>query len=193
MLRDALRKYRNADGAPGGGTPPAPAADPAQNPPTDGLTYDAWFASLDDTQKGLVDGHIKGLKSALDSERSSQSQMKKQLADMAKAATEGSELKAQLGQLQAQLTESEQRAAFLEGAQAAGCTDSRLAWLAAREGGHLDANGKPNWDALKAAHPNLFTTQKPAPGGSGDAGRGTQQTPKTNDMNSFIRQSAGRT
>jgi len=193
MLRDALRKYRNADGAPGGGTPQAPAADPAQNPPTEGLTFEAWHATLDDTQKGLIDGHNKGLKSALESERNSRKALEKQLADMAKTAEKGSEIEKQLGQLQAQLTESEQRAAFLEGAQAAGCTDSRLAWLAAREGGHLDANGKPNWEALKAAHPNLFTTQKPAPGGSGDAGRGTQQTPKTNDMNSFIRQSAGRT
>jgi hypothetical protein len=193
MLRDALRKYRNADGAPGGGTPPAPAADPAQNPPTDGLTFEAWKAGLDEAKQALIDGHVSGAMSALKKERQARADLEKKVTELAKTAEAGSALEKQLGELQSDLAEATRRASFMEGAQANGCTAPDLAYMAAREGGHFDANGRPNWEALKAAQPILFATQKPAPGGSGDAGRGTQQTPKTNDMNSFIRQSAGRT
>jgi hypothetical protein len=193
MLRDALRKYRNADGAPGGGTPPAPAADPAQNPPPDGLTFEAWKAGLDESKQALIDGHVSGAMSALKKERQARADLEKKVTELAKTAEAGSALEKQLGELQSDLAEATRRASFMEGAQANGCTAPDLAYMAAREGGHFDANGRPNWEALKAAQPILFVTQKPATGGGGDAGRGTQQPPKTNDMNSFIRQSAGRT
>ncbi len=192
LLRDALRRYRNAPGAPGGGTPPAPGAGTGtQDPPANTLSYDDWYKGLDDSQKALVDGNTSGLKSALQSERSSRQALEKQVAELAKKAEKGSEIETQLGQLQAQLSEANQRAEFLAGAPAAGCADPQLAFLAAREGGHFDMNGKPNWEAIKLAHPNLFATQTPAPRGSGDVGRGNQDPPKADDMNALIRRAAG--
>ncbi len=192
MLRDAYRRYRSNDGAPGGGTPPAPTGGAGtQEPPANSLSYDDWYKGLDDSHKALVDGHTSGLKSALQSERSSRQALEKQVAELAKKAEKGSEIEAQLGQLQAQLSEANQRAEFLAGAPSAGCVDPQLAFLAAREGGHFDLNGKPNWEAIKLAHPNLFATQQPAPRGGGDAGRGTQDPPKASDMNAFIRSARG--
>ena len=178
---------------PGGGTPPAPAADPAQNPPTDGLTFEAWHAGLDDTQKGLIDGHVSGAMTALQKERTTRAELQRKVAELAPLAEKGSALEKQLGELQSDLAEATRRASFLEGAHANGCTAPDLAYLAAREGGHFDANGKPNWEALKAAQPILFATPQPAPGRSGDAGRGTQTPPTSADMNSILRQAAGRT
>jgi hypothetical protein len=192
MLRDALKRYRNADGVPGGGTPPAPAGDPAQNPTTDGLTYDQWFEGLDDTHKELVKGHIHGVKSALDKERKDRSDLEKKVKELAATAEKGSALEKQLGELQSDLAEATRRASFLEGSHANGCTAPDVAYLVAREGGHFDQNGKPNWEAIKAAHPILFATQQPAPRGGGDAGSATKTPPKAGDMNSFIREVAGR-
>lgn len=192
MLRDAYRRYRNADGAPGGGTPPAPAGGTGtQDPPANTLSYDDWYKGLDDSQKALVDGHTHGVKSALDSERALRKDFEKKAKELAAAAEKGSEMEKQVGSLLAQLSEANQRAEFLAGAPAAGCADPQLAFLAAREGGHFDMNGKPNWEAIKLAHPNLFATQQPAPRGGGDAGSGTQTPPKANDMNSFIRGARG--
>lgn len=193
MLRDAYRRYRNADGAPGGGTPPAPAGGTGtQDPPANTLTFEAWHATLDDTHKGLIDGHTHGLKSALDKERKDRSDLEKKVKELAATAEKGSALEKQLGELQSDLAEATRRASFLEGSHANGCTAPDVAYLVAREGGHFDQNGKPNWEAIKAAHPILFATQQPAPRGGGDAGSGTQNPPKANDMNSLIRQVGGR-
>ncbi len=192
MLRDAYRRYRNSDGAPGGGTPPAPAAGTGtQNPSANTLAYDQWFAGLDAAHQELVNAHVRGLKTTAESERTMRKDFEKKAKDLAAAAEKGSEMEKQVGSLLAQLSEANQRAEFLAGAQAAGCSNSHLAFLAAREGGHFDQNGKPNWEAIKGAFPELFATQQPAPGGSGDAGSGTQQTPAAGDMNSMIRKAAG--
>lgn len=192
MLRDALRRYRNADGAPGGGTPPAPAGGAGtQDPPANTLSYDDWYKGLDDSQKALVDGNTAGLHSALNSERALRKDFEKKAKELAAAAEKGSEMEKQAGSLLAQLSEATQRAEFHAGAPAAGCADPQLAFLAAREGGHFDMNGKPNWEAIKLAHPNLFATQQPAPRGGGDAGRGNQDPPKADDMNAVIRRAAG--
>lgn len=192
MLRDAYRRYRNSDGAPGGGTPPAPAAGTGtQNPSANTLTYDQWFAGLDAAHQELVNAHVRGLKTTAESERTMRKDFEKKAKDLAAAAEKGSEMEKQVGSLLAQLSEANQRAEFLAGAPAAGCADPQLAFLAAREGGHFDQNGKPNWEAIKLAHPNLFATQQAAPRGGGDAGSGNQTPPKANDMNSFIRAARG--
>ena len=192
MLRDAYRRYRNADGAPGGGTPPAPAGGTGtQDPPANTLSYDDWYKGLDDSQKALVDGNTAGLHSALKKERQDRADLEKKVKELAATAEKGSALEKQLGELQSDLAEATRRASFMEAAHANGCTAPDVAYLVAREGGHFDQNGKPNWEAIKLAHPNLFATQQPAPRGGGDAGRGNQDPPKADDMNALIRRAAG--
>jgi hypothetical protein len=154
------------------------------------LTFDSWSGTWDDKQKAVFEAHVAGLKNGLASERTE----KKALADQVRAlqgkAEKGSELETQLNSLQASLEEANTRAEFAEEAIKEKVADPKLAYLAAKEGGFLDAKGRINWAGLRDAHPALFNS---APGRSdrGDTGTGAGGT-KATDMNAQIRQAAGR-
>jgi len=169
--------------APQGGTPEGQQQDP--------LTWEAWVDAQDDSVKGLIDGHVKGLKSALDNERTQRSDLAKQLRDVSAKAGKGSELETALTEVSTQLEAAERRAAFYEdaGRPEIGCTNPRLAYLAAVEGDLIDKRGRIDWEALKTSAPELFRPRVP----QGNAGAGTGGPPPAQkSMNSFIRRAAGR-
>lgn len=154
---------------------------PEQQEPTAPLTWDTWLAGQDETVKGLLEDHTKGLKSALQSERDQRKSFEKQLSDLSKQAEEGSELRASLDKLADDVTNANARADFFEAAAdpALGLRDARLAWqIVAANADEFTRRGKPDFDALKTAHPILFEappaqqTQPQRP--TANAGRGTQ-------------------
>ncbi len=66
------------------------------------------------------------------------------------------------------MDESAQRTAFYESAPA-DVTSRRLAYLAAKDAGAIDADGKGDWPAIRKAYPDLFRTappKSPAPVGN---------------------------
>lgn len=190
-----LRQPDNGAGG-AGGTPDAGSAggngaaggtpDGANNAPT----FDTWYGGLDATAKGLLDSHTNGLKTALQSERMQRQDLARQIADLQKSAAKGSDLEKQLTTLQASLTATERKAAFVEDAirPEIGCVNVKAAYALAIADDLFDRQGRPDWNALKATAPELF--RKPGPGSAdGGAGNGQKQNVSMNDI---IRRAAGR-
>jgi hypothetical protein len=156
----------------------------------DVLTFEAWLEKQDDTVKALLDGHIKGLRTALGSERESRKDLEKQLRDLAKKAEAGSESQSKLTEMADQIATADRKADFYEAAHRAGVTNLKLAFLVATQDELFDKHGAVNFEAMKKNYPELF-------GGTanvdGNAGSGTDQEPKPAiKMDDMIRQAAGR-
>ncbi len=150
-------------------------------------TFDGWLASQDEATKALLTKHTSGLKSALDDEKSTRKQLAKQIAELSKQAEEGSALKAALEKTSQDYAQTSRKATFYEGAPS-DLRNLKLAWLAAQDADLIDKEGTADWKALRAQAPELFGKVTPgnAGNGAGQTGQGVQ------DMNTFIRRSAGR-
>ena len=171
---------------------PTPTPPPGETP---ALTWDGWLAQQPDDVKSLLDEHVRGLKSSLQSERGSRGQLEKQLRDLQAKAEKGSDLEKQLGDINAQLAQENTRGEFYEAAHAAGATNLRAAYLLARADGLIDERGKFKLDDIKARYPEFFTPARPAVP-TANAGSGVQQpAPALSGnaaANDFIRRMAGR-
>ena len=166
-----------------GETPEQPAAP---------VTFEAVYTALAPEQRGVIDTHIGGLKSALKDERDGRKALEKQLRDLSKQAEEGSALRTQLDKMAEEQSTTSAKAMFFEQAHDAQVKNLRLAWLAAQDYGLVDARtGEADFAKLRQQAPELFVA-KPVP--SANAGAGAKQ-PGVNDgrsMNDFIRTAAGR-
>jgi hypothetical protein len=159
-----------------------------QQPPT----FDAWLATVDDGVKGLIDGHVKGLRTALESERGGRKDLEKQVRDLAKVAEKDSDAQKRLTEIADKLSETDRRAAFYEAAHAVGVTNLKLAYTVAVQDEMFDRHGNPNMERLKQAYPELFAGARATVQPAGNAGRGTNQITPATGMNVFIRRAAGR-
>ncbi len=155
------------------------------------LTYEAWFEKQDETVKGFLDGHTKGLKSALDSERETRKGLEKQMRELATKAEKGSDAEKQLTAFADKLAESDRRADFFDAAHKAKVTNLKLAYITAVTDELFDKKGNVSFDTMKKSYPELFASTKTPAGNAGDGTEGT--TNVAADMNSRIRRQAGRT
>lgn len=165
-------------------TQPAQSATPA--------SFETWFEGQDEGIKGLINKRFESLENTVKATREERDNFSKQIKQLAKQQADGSDAKKQLEEMGAQLEKSERRAAFLEDAMKPEiqCRNARAAWVLAESENLFDKKGAPDWNAIKAAAPELFGV----PVANANAGNGTQRTPaQPNDMNSFIRRKAGRT
>ena len=164
----------------------------ATNTKEDPQDWDAWLEGQPDAVKKLYGEHTAGLQSALKSERQQRGELSGQLQEASKKLEEGSEAKKLLDEQVSKLEEAEQRAAFYEDAVTPeiGCSNPKLAYLAAKDVGAFDQRGNVNWNALKKQFPELFK-KKTAKGNAGD-GAGGEAPEGGKDMNAFIRQATGR-
>lgn len=155
-------------------------------------SFDEWLSGQDAATKALLDQHTRGLKSALDSERTQRSELAKQLRDVSGKLEKGSDAHKIVEQLEARLEEKSREADFIANAirPDVGCTNPKLAYLLASGDKLFDNRGNPDWEAIKIAAPELFQ-RKPLRPGSADAGEGRGQV-RPPDMNSIIRRAAGR-
>ena len=97
---------------------------------------------------------------------------------------------AKLKEYESQLATARAQADFLGAATTMGVVDTKAAWAVAREFGHI-ADGKVEWEKMKADHPLLFgggvpQKQTSAAGAAPDVGGGGKP-----DMNKLLRQAAG--
>lgn len=154
-------------------------------------TWDTFLQSQSDEVRGLFDGHVSGLKSALASERDQHKDLARELREATEKLDKDSDARKELEALGGRLEVAEQRAAFYEDAAKPeiGCANAKLAWLAAQEIEAFDRRGNVNWDSLKKEFPELFQV-----GGKGNAGSGTEGggTLDGSNMNARIRHAAGR-
>lgn len=174
----------------GGGSAATPGSDANAQGAGD-LNFETWVASQDEKVNGLLESHIKGLKSALESERESRKTFEKQIKDLAGKAEKGSEAEKQLNLLGEQITSMDRKASFYEEAHTAGVTNLKLAFVVASTDEMFDKKGNVNFVDLKAKYPELFGSKK-AP--KGNAGDGTDEAPVNagDVMNQRIRRQSGR-
>lgn len=155
--------------------------------------FAAFMAAQSDEVKALYDADVKGLKTALGSEREAKADLEKQLRDAAAKLEKGSEAEKQLTVMADDMAATAQRADFLEAAHAAGVKNLKLAYTVAREDEMFDRRGNVNFEAMKKDYPELFGSTAPA---AGNAGSGTTTQPPAGgpnaDVNAAIRRAAGR-
>ena len=182
----------NAGGGGGGGK-----ADSGQQSANSGqqsqgeLTFDAWFEKQDEKVKGLLDGHTRSLKSALDSERGTRKDLEKQVRELASKADKGSAAETQLTALADKMSEADKKVEFFDAAHKVGVTNLKLAYITAVTDDMFDKKGNVDFVKMKTAYPELFGTSKKAPGNAGEGTEGN--TNVAADMNARIRRQAGRT
>lgn len=160
--------------------------------PTAPATFDAWLESQAPEIKGLYEAHTKGLRNALVAERSERDALAKQMREASGKLEAGSEAQKALQAIQAKYEALERRQSFTDEAvkPGIGCTDARLAYLAALEIGAISDKGKIDWDTLRQQFPALFKSAV----GNANAGTGTGAPPPVKvDMNQMLRRAAGRT
>jgi hypothetical protein len=150
------------------------------------VTYDAWLASQPDDVKSMVDGHIGGLKSALQGERERSKTLEKNLRDAASKAEKGSENETRLTELANQAGEATRKAAFYEGAVTAGVANLKLAYLAAVNDDLFKKDGSVDFETMKKTYPELFGAKA-----TNNAGSGGDQVSSKPSMDDFIRAKAG--
>jgi predicted RNase H-like nuclease (RuvC/YqgF family) len=150
-------------------------------------TFETWLDKQDDQVKGLYTSHVSGLKSSLETERSTRKEAEKQLRELAKAAEAGSAAQKALTEQADRLTKLEVKAGFYDKAHAAGVRNLKLAYLAASQAGLINEKGEADFVKLKAEYPELFTSAASANAGAGTGGNKTAFS-----MNDEIRKKAGR-
>ena len=154
-------------------------------------TWETWLEGQDEAVKGLVAEHTKGLKSALESERTQRKEFERQLREAAGKLEKDSEQQRNLTEIADRLSEQERKADFYEAAHAAGVRNLKLAYLVANSDGLFDRKGQVDWAALKGGYPELFEGVRPAPP-KGHAGTGTGgSAASTPTMNDAIRAAFG--
>jgi len=186
-----------------GGTPPAGTNPPANPPAGDNAgsgtpptprTWDVVIAALPEVDRALYEQHTTGLRNTVQATRAERDALQGQLGELTKAVgkNDPEAAKALLAQMTAEIEISKRRADFLEGGMRPeiGCTNPGAAFAIAQSQGLFDGRGNPNWEAIKAAVPELF--RKGPPPGNAGAGTGNPPAGKTG-MNEWIRQAAGRT
>ena len=178
MPDDKTTQEPNAEGKDDGKTPPA--------------DFTAWLAGQPEDVQSLYEQHTAGLKSALKSERQRNADLAAELRDAAGKAT--GEAKAELDALATRAEEESRRGDFYEAAHSAGCTNLRLAYLAAREIDAFDKRGKPDIEAVKSKFPELFARPHVVDvrATQGSAGGGPAAS-ASDAINRHIREAAGRT
>ena len=154
-------------------------------------SFEDFLSAQPEAIKALYTSHSEALLNTVKATRSERDDLAKQIKALAKGQAEGSEAKAQLEAMGAQLEKTERRAAFLEEAMqpAIQCKNARAAWLLAEAENLFDKKGAPDWAAIRREAPELFGV----PTANANAGQGTQNQPaQQNDMNAFIRSKGGR-
>lgn len=153
------------------------------------IDFNQWLETQPDNVRSLIDGHIKGLTTALSSEREARKTFEKQVRDLATKAELGSEAQKQLTAMAERIQAAEQQQAFYDEAHTQGVSNLKLAYMAATADGLLDARGHVNWEQLKKSYPQLFGATGGPP--RGNAGAGTQNPSSAANMNTIIRRAAG--
>lgn len=147
--------------------------------------YETWIKDQPKEVVGMLDVHVKGLKTALESERGIREDTEKKLRDLAKTAEKGSEAQQKLTEMADQFAAADRKADFFEEAHKAGIANLKLAYVVATTESLIDSKGRVNFDEMKKIYPELFgKTITP----EGNAGNGTEgQNNGAVTMDSIIR------
>lgn len=156
----------------GAGATPAGAPDATSEP-----SFDEWLAEQSEEIRTRFEGRIHALAQAYERTKEERNSLKKQLKEIGEK--KDGDARADVQALTERLELSERRSEFVEAAVTAGCTNPRLAWLAAQD-------EQIDLAEVRKRYPELFR-QRVATG----AGAGTAQPPApAQSMNDYIRAAA---
>lgn len=153
--------WREADLGAGGSGADAPVKPTSEGDPAgadETVDFEAWQAEWSDGQKTAFAAYENGLKSALKKERDAKSEMEKQLRTLLKKTDGNEDLQKQLQTMADALKAATEETKFMTEAigSEVRCAQPKLAWLAAKADGLIDADGKTDWESLKKTYPQLF-------------------------------------
>lgn len=157
-------------------------------------SWEEVLTTLPENLRALYDRHIAGLKNTVQATRQERDALAARLREIQSAlGKDPAEAKQLIERMTAELEEAERRAVFYEqaGRPEIGCVNPRLAYLVATADGLFDKKGSPDWDAIKAAAPELFRGSAALGSVNGGAGTAVGRPPAAS-MNDFIRKAAGR-
>lgn len=152
--------------------------------------WDDALKGLPEPLQNLYNTHVSGLQNTVRATRQERDDLAKQIKDLLPKVEKGSELETRLTEFSSKLEAAERRAAFVEDAvkPEIGCRNPKAAYALAQAENLFTRNGSPDWNAIKAAAPELFGGRSV----EANAGAGTGGTPPKPDMNTWIRTAAGR-
>jgi len=178
-----------ADKGSAGGSGEEDSGDKDQGTTSETLEFDSWIASQADPVKAMFDNHVKGLKSALNTEREIRETAEKNLRELAGKAGAGSDAQKKLTEMADQMLEADHRVDFYEEAHRTGVTNLKLAYLVAKQEELFDRKGRVDFEVLKKEYPELFGAKAKTP--EGNAGNGTDDKIKAGGtMDDYIRRQA---
>lgn len=149
-----------------------------------------WLGQQPGEIQQLIEGEIKGLKAALEAERTQRKSYERELREAAKKLEENSAARKALEEQAEKLSLLERQAMFYDQAHVQGCVNLRLAFLAAQDAGLITASGDVRWEELKAKFPELFGG-RPVPRGHAAEGN-EQRPPSAKSIDAYIRAAARR-
>jgi hypothetical protein len=164
-------------------TVPAPAQhqtpQPAQGEtPPEPIKFDEWINAQPAEVVAAYQEHTTGLQNTVKATRKERDDLSKQIATLTAQAAKGSELEKSLQDLQGQLEATNRRASFAEdaGRPEIGCSNPKAAFAIAQAENLFTRTGAPDWNAIKAAAPELFIKKPTTPAGDGGNGSRTGST-----------------
>jgi len=168
---------------------PAPAGETPQPEP---IKFDEWINSQDAAVLAAYQEHTAGLQNTVKATRKERDELSKQIASLTAQAAKGSDLEKSLQALQGELEATNRRASFVEEAvkPEIGCSNPKAAFAIAQADGLFSKSGAPDWNAIKAAAPELFQKKSATPAGDGGSGSRTGTTAAMT-MDDRIRSMAG--
>lgn len=130
----------------------------------DEAKWNEWLNAQDETVKTLVNERFQALENTVKSTRTERDAAKNSLGSVSKKAT------------------------FFEQASTVNCRNPKVAYALAVTDNLFKDDGSPDWDKVKAAYPDGFSTVN----ANTKAGSGTQTIVKTDDWNDAFRNAGGK-
>lgn len=118
-----------------------------------------WFDAQQADVQSLINERFQGLENTVKATRTERDEAKNSLGSVSKKAT------------------------FFEQASTVNCRNPKVAYALAVTDGLFKDDGSPDWDKVKAAYPDGFSTVN----ANTKAGSGTQSTTKLSDANDALR------
>lgn len=162
------------------------------NNETKPTSFEEWLKGQSQQVRDWIDGHVTGLKNALQSQKDANASLRAKLQSVSEDSKKDAE--GRIAAMQAELAAERQRNTFNEGAAKLGIKNSKLAFIAAKEAGLLHEDGTLKEDKFKEQFPELLGVTEPIKKPVTGAGAGAGEVKPVGDMNwnDAVRASAGR-
>jgi hypothetical protein len=167
-------------------------------PPAGETAFNTFLATIPEEQRANVaklveDFHAEknqALLNTVKATREERDTLANELRDAAKKVEKGSEAETKLLEQANKIDAVSKKASFYEEAVAMQCKNPKVAFALAVTEDLFSKNGAPDWKSIKEKAPELFGVVIPKPKGKGAAGEGTDEVPRKESVNDFIRSRA---